>query len=857
MKISGLLLLGCWLLAASSLAQELLPDGYQYLFPGPGAKYLHPGSTIILRFQGVSPDELSNIETLIKVFGVQSGIHSGKASVASDGRTLIFKPETDFLPGETVEVRIDPRFPAFPPDSIGPLLYKFTVREEAVSKFASSGSEGISIPEQNKGAYQAMILSNGVSVPADFPHVNVSINQNPSELYVFLNNWDAPNYNIIFNTSGEAVWYWKTPDRRDDFKVQSNGWITMYVEEGYGGSDPAFIALDQDFKFIKSMRATNGYTTDEHDFLLLPDSGYILIGYKETTVDMSQYVSGGKRDATVLETCIQEFSADDQLIFIWRAWDHFNITDLELESLTAPSIRFPHMNAIFMDDDGHILLSSRHLSEISKIHHRSGEFIWRLSGIPDSPNNDFKFVRDPLNGFRNQHAIRSLGNNTYELFDNGNMHAPPLSRVVEYEIDTVHKTATLIWEHRSGYERGFVSHMGNSQRLPNGNTHVNWAYGNALPIATEITPAGETVFEMWFEKGDRTYRSFRHPWIGISQEPYLLLEPEADNLTLIFNKFGDQNVDHYRIYGGPSPHPTSLIDISHTTIKYLEGLENGVHYYFRVTAVDHQGTESGFSNEEDVVLRSFEPGTNLLVNGDFARALDSWEFRVDSMASADVQVTDSICHILIQNGGKSYPDVQIMQDDIPLFQGENYLFEFDAWADDPRIIDIIIGETDPPYGDFSRLGYTGLDPDRKHFTFSFEMMEPTNLNSCLRINSGSSAGNLYLDNISLKMEFPSGTGERDPGGSDFVLYPNYPNPFSSETHIEYDLPEASVVGYKIYNYLGQKVEDYIIGEQSRGRHSCEIQAGSFSSGIYYYAVEAKAVRTAKCYRKTDRMVLLK
>jgi hypothetical protein len=316
---------------------------------------------------------------------------------------------------------------------------------------------------------------------------------------------------MIFNTSGDPVWYWKTSDRRRDFKVQSNGWITMLTRYDLAGKQNGHMAFTENFEFIKSMGATNGYNTDEHEFFMLPDSGYFLIGKRETTVDMSLYVPGGQVNATVRETCIQEFTADDQLIFIWRAWDHFDIRDLEIEDLSGSYIRFPHMNAIYTDDDGHILLSSRHLSEISKIHRQNGTFIWRLSGIPGSPNNDFQFVDDPLDGFRNQHAIRSLGNNRYTLFDNGNLHSPPVSRAVEYEIDTSQMTATLVWEQRSDLTGKLSDRMGNAQRLPNGNTHINWAIGDVLPIASEVTPGGERVFEMSFEDGYHCYRSFRYP----------------------------------------------------------------------------------------------------------------------------------------------------------------------------------------------------------------------------------------------------------------------------------------------------------------------------------------------------------
>jgi len=858
MKYRAWLILLCWFFASTTFAQETRPDGYQYVFPGPGALRVHPASILILRFESISPEELTNQQTFIRVTGNKSGSHPGKTQLVSDGRTLIFTPERPFEPGEEVVVHFDPDLTEDSQHRIVPWSYVFVVLEDTEPVPSPLAEDKPGNPGQTKeaGNYSPRIMPNGVSVPSDFPHVHVTIHQNPSEDYIFLNNWDVPNYNIIFNTMGEPVWYWKTADRRDDFKVQANGWITMFVKEGYGGTSPAYIALDQDFEYIKSMRAGNGYLTDDHDFFLLPDSGYLLIGSRETMVDMSQYVSGGKTDAIVRETCIQEFTADDQLIFLWRAWDHFDIQDLELESLTGSSIRFPHINAVYIDEDGHILISSRHLSEVSKIHRQSGEFIWRMSGTPDSPNNEFQFERDPMEGFRNQHAIRSLGNNTYSLFDNGNLHVPPTSRAVEYEIDTLLKTATLIQEHRSEYHRGFISHMGNSQRLSNGNTHINWAYGTELPIATEVTPEGETLFEMWYDEGDRSYRTFRHPWNGTCSLPYLLLEPRNDGVILIFNKFGDDKVDYYNIYGGTTPHPGSLIDTSVSTLKYLTELAYNTRYYFRVSAVDKQGAESGYSNEEDLLLRDMEPGTNLIINGDFSDGLDEWIWEQDSTASAEVLVMDSVCHLNIEDGGSSFPDVQLLQKNIPLIRGQEYLLEFDAWSDETRVAEVILGADHPPYTDYSRLSYTALDPVPEKYSYFFVMNESTDLNARVLFNAGVSSGNIHLDNISLKIDASTNLTEGLHPDSNFQLYPNYPNPFSSGTVIKYVLPEASKVTLHIYNALGQKVAEYITTEQMPGSYSREIDLGNCSSGIYYYTLVARVLNSAKCYQLTKRMVLL-
>jgi len=849
----------CSFVLSDSLAQEGIPSGYQYVFPGPGAENVYQNSTIILRFENISPGELKNLETVIEVSGDESGNHPGETIIASDNRTLIFKPGKGYKPGERVTVTIDPGSAEFNGNTIKPLSYDFTVLDESVvqKSIPEDGSQHVPVNKKKSTSSGPVIMSNGVSVPSDFPQVNITVNKNPSTDYIFLNNWDSPSYNIIFNTSGEPVWYWKTPDRYEDFKVQPNGWITMHVPDGYGGDDQGFIAFNQNFEFIKSMRAANGYTTDKHDFLMLPDNGYIMIGKKETIVDMSQYVEGGHLNATVRETCIQEFTADDQLIFIWRSWDHFDIRDLEFECLTCNIIRFPHINAVDTDDDGHILISSRHLSEISKINRTSGKFIWRLSGIPGSPNNEFKFERDPLDGFRGQHDIRALGNNRYTLFDNGLLHSTLTSRALEYAINTDQMTATLVWEHINETSTGFVRHLGNAQRLSNGNTHVNWAYGNIYPIATEVTPEGEKEFEMWVERCSRLYRTFRHPWEGECRVPYLLVEPYDDHLTLIFNKFGDNNVDYFNIYGGTSPNPTSLVGSSSSTLKNITDLQNGVHYYYRVTAVDNSGTESGYSNEEDIIFRDPEPGSNLILNGDFTSALDSWIWAVDCSAMAEIQVGDSVCRIELQDGGNSFEDVQLKQHFIPLLNEKEYVFEFDAWSDSNRFIEIIIGKADPPFTYYSYIGFIALESGLKRYSYSFEMTELTDLNSRVLINAGNTSETIYLDNFSLRMDVSSKTDDRFQANSKFVLHPNYPNPCSSSTQIEYYLPESSFVKLIIYNALGQKVEEFIHGEQASGSYSNEIQLGDYSAGVYYYSLGAKAVHSGRCYQKTNRMILIK
>jgi len=46
---------------------------------------------------------------------------------------------------------------------------------------------------------------------------------------------------------------------------------------------------------------------------------------------------------------------------------------------------------------------------------------------------------------------------------------------------------------------------------------------------------------------------------------YLILEPIPTTLPSFLIQFGDTNVAYYRIYGGTSPHPTTLLAESGTT----------------------------------------------------------------------------------------------------------------------------------------------------------------------------------------------------------------------------------------------------------------------------------------------------
>jgi hypothetical protein len=834
---------------------------YQYLSPLPNAQYVSPSATIIVRFESYLPFDLVNLSSCIQAKGKQSGYHSGQTTIAADRRTVIFKPAIKFSPGETVFVRISPQFNSTTRANIEPLQYQFDVSQnefrpqkrgvnESLQKSSLDGTELV----QQPAVGQAMIMDNGVSVPSDFPQIKITVNSNPDTDYIFIDNRGGGGkpYNVIFDNSGSPIWYSREPDERRDFKAQPNGWATMMIRDGYGGSGWGYIALDTNYEYVKTFRGTNGYSTDEHELKVLPDGGYFLICIRSITVDMSQYVTGGKKNATVSESCIEEFTAKDEMIFQWRGLDHFDIRDVELDDPTGSSIRFPHMNSIDLDDDGNIILSSRHISEVTKINRRTGEIIWRLGGA----HNQFTFVNDELGGFKNQHAARVLGNGHYTLFDNGDLHNPPVSRAVEYELDTTNMTATLVWEFRDKPDK-YSFYMGNVQRLPNGNTLINWAVSN-LPKLTEVRPDGTKAFEMNFVDQWECYRVHRCAWQGVAKTPYLIVEPQYNNVTLLFNKFGDRDVDYYNIYGGLSHNPTTLLDTSKSTLKKLTQLMNDKQYYFRVKAVDKDGTESDYSNEESANVHFIGPDENSVPNGDFSQGKDSWTWEVTAPASADWNIEDGVSHFSIANGGDQIYEVQLRQNGIALVQGNKYVFEFDARATASRIIEAKVGQDVSPFTNYSKIGLSSVSASWKHFSFPFTMEDPTDYDARVVFNTGTSDIDVYIDNVSLKTTTTSGIDENySQGPEQLELEGNYPNPFNASTKIAFYLAQASQVVIKIYDIQGRFIHELINQQLGIGDHAVNFDASRFASGIYFYKFEAWTPNNSKPYSAVQKLVLIK
>ncbi len=486
-----------------SQAQTSNVNLYKYLSPVPGAKLIMPTTCIIIRSdEAMSPLTSQNLSD-ITVTGNKSGLHKGKLMLLENNSLLSFQPFLPFEYGEKVTVELKSKF-RLTSGSYNPYLkYSFLITKKKIDSAVlltslqpepAAGPTSSNIPDNYHRNYND-------TLPGDFPLYSVDYT-NPSDGDIFFSPMENSGYLIISDKYGTPVFYRKMVSRILDFQKQPDGRLT-YIEN----DNRKYMVMNSKYEITDSIQMRNGYTTDFHEIRFLDNGHYLLMANDPEPVGMDTVVPGGNPNAIVTGLVIQELDEHKNLVLQWRSWDHFDITDATYDiNLTDNIIDYVHANALETDYDGNILLSSRHMDEITKINRVTGGIMWRWGG-EYCKNNQFTFLNDST-GFSHQHCIRRLPNGNFTIFDNGNLHNPKYSRAVEYSMDQQNKTVTLVWEH-SNMPLSYTIAMGSTQRLSNQNTFIGWG---TTPRVTEVAPDGTELFSLTLYGTTYCYRAFKYDW---------------------------------------------------------------------------------------------------------------------------------------------------------------------------------------------------------------------------------------------------------------------------------------------------------------------------------------------------------
>jgi hypothetical protein len=563
-----------------------------YHAPRPNAEMVNAGTTIAVR-NGADIKATSLSPTLFVVQGSGSGLHGGNLLLASDGKTVIFEPDRPFQPGERVSVKIERGIETASGAILDGTSYQFTISSKLLTIRAGQHEEELWLSSYLKESHSASATPEAfqqdayVTAPTNLPRVNIGTPADGvDDGYVFLSNYipgwagGTEPFLLILDNEGEPVFYRAlTPGTiLLDFKKQPNGLLTYFDH-----AIRQFVALDNTYSIVGTFPAGNGYDADHHDLQLLDNGNYLLLAWDPQPIDMSQIVAGGMPTAIVVGLIVQELDAEGNVLFEWRSWDHFELTESSMD-LTTNLVRYVHGNAVEQDLDGNVLISCRTMNEITKLDRQTGNVIWRFGGT----KNEFNYLSEDVSFWR-QHDIRRLSNGNITLLDNREGLTPRYSRAVEYELDEVGKTARLIWQYRNTPDT-YGPFLANAQRLPNGNTLIGW--GSTRPTLTEVKPDGTKAFELSFATPQVSYRSFRFPWIGRpTWPPTATVRQTESGERLYFSWNGATEVEKYRIYAGTFESGTAnlLVDVVDRT-GFEESIDLSPEYcYWKVEPVMRGG----------------------------------------------------------------------------------------------------------------------------------------------------------------------------------------------------------------------------------------------------------------------------
>jgi hypothetical protein len=327
---------------------------------------------------------------------------------------------------------------------------------------------------------------------------------------------------MILDRFGELVYYRPLlySNGSPDFKVQKNGMISYFLNLKY-------YILDSTFTVVDSVACKNGISTDEHEMQILPNGNFLILGYESVFMNLSAIDwfkpagTHGSSVANVKCVVIQEQDPAKNVVFEWHSKDYFAFTDADSLWFSNPNnVDWTHSNALDLDNDGNILLSTRHFDEITKINRLDSSIIWRFGG----KQNQFTLLNDTI-PFYGQHYVRRNTNGNLTLFDNGfRVLTAPYhgARALEYQLDEVNKTAALVWGYV--YDSTMYSRaMGNVQRQPNGNTLVNFGFNSVNNVTFVVVDSMKNkVFELFFPDSETTYRAF-----NFQQLPWMFHRPEV------------------------------------------------------------------------------------------------------------------------------------------------------------------------------------------------------------------------------------------------------------------------------------------------------------------------------------------
>ena len=507
-----------FLFSLSTLAQSQ----WQYISPMPASKWINPEQKLAFRLGEPIAEKTLN-GTLLELTGSKSGNIACTVQLSADNQTIIFTPEQPFAFGETVHatlhegiksklghsaVKTNFSFQIKPQENLS-LLAKYYQEEDAKN---TPFIQDIPMTASAEKTIAQLITYGDYALPERYAQPTITALNNPDPGYTLANprpRGDVPYdpYNVMLDKYGEPVFFLEWNTVCNLFQKTYNDQLLFCSFSNANPSLNRWYVLNNLYQFVDTLVMGNGYQIDQHGMAMMENGNHLLIAYDPQLVGMDTVYPGGNPNATVIGLIIQELDVDHNVVFQWRSWDHFDILDGVHIDFTSAKIDYVHGNSIGLTTDDQIIVSCRGMDEVTKIDRSTGDVIWRF-GL-HAINNMFTFTNDTI-GFFKQHDARQIENGNITVYDNGNFHSPQFSQGVEYEIDEVNYTASLVWNYQ--HEPSiYADATGSNHKKVDGNSLICW--GLTWPVAfTEVNQDNEVQWELNYPDSIWNYQAFRQTW---------------------------------------------------------------------------------------------------------------------------------------------------------------------------------------------------------------------------------------------------------------------------------------------------------------------------------------------------------
>ena len=314
-------------------------------------------------------------------------------------------------------------------------------------------------------------------------------------------------------------------------------------------------------------------------------------------------------------------------------------------------------------------------------------------------------------------------------------------------------------------------------------------------------------------------------------------------------------IDYVRVYqlqetAGPfsvkiEPSTNGTVEISPNQPTYADGT------VVTLTAKPAEGYEFdkwlhvGSANPMNIEVRNdwtitpvFKKKNELILNGDFGLGIKNWGnlyFYSPAAPAATASVLDGVYVINISKPGTANWHIVEQQLNIPVLQGTTYNISFDAWAENPKTMDVLLSKNHDDYGNYFTTAKS-ISTVRQKFTWKIKMTLPSDDNCRFGFGLGQFTGKVYIDNVSIEKVVATYASSLAESESDAINL--FPNPTSGVLEITSRFSGELPATIKLYNLQGQLVsalwENKIM---SFGQHlSFNLKEYQISQGIYLLTV---------------------